>query len=210
MTTLDIVDLDTARWVRQYEWHLDQIPAILHTLRDEAVPLKAARLDNIRVSGSREQAPLPFNADMVDAGDDLWAALAQYLGHVAELLGETVTDAASWTRRGEAVGLSSHIRGREALALAYRVIAWLIDHARQVAAFTVLQDTEDHLFALIRKLRTRYMIPAVERPARRRQCTTCGEQAVTAAWVDGINARPVLVATCRRCGATYGEPPAAS
>lgn len=209
LDTGDVAELEYARWVRRYEWHLDQIPAILHTLRDEAIPLKAARLDTVRVSGSRDHSPLPFRAEMVDDADDLWAALTLYLGEVADLLGETVTDAVSWTRRGEPVGIGAAVRGRQANALTFQIIAWLIDHAARITAFEQLQDTEEHLFGMIRRLRARYMVAEVDRPTRRRDCSICGQRAVTATWTTDVNDRPVLAVACRHCGATYDEPGAA-
>ncbi len=204
MTALDLVDLDTARWVRRFEWHLDQLPGILEVLRADAIPLKSARYDSVRVSGSREHAPLPFKVDLIDTADDLWAAVIEYTTEITEHLGATFTDTVTWRTRGGAGGLSSRITGYQARVLGFEVIQWLTAHATSIAALP-LNDAEDHLFTMIRRLRAQYMLAPVERPSRRRTCTTCGEQSVAAGWVD-VNDRPVMVAECRRCGATYDDP----
>lgn len=204
---MPVMDLDVARWVRRFEWHLDQLPGILEVLRNDSSSLKSSRYDSVRVSGSREQTPLPFKVDLVDAADDLWAAAIEYSTEVAERIGLSLTTAASWRTSSGAMGLSSRVTGYQARVVAFELIAWLIKHAEAIAGLP-MNDAEDHLFGLIRRLREQYMLASVERPSRRRECTVCGERAVAAQWVTGDNGRAELLAECRRCGEGYDEPEA--
>ncbi|MFJ4174023.1 hypothetical protein [Microbacterium sp. NPDC089696] len=196
-----ILDLEVSRWVRRFEWHLDQLPGILEVLRADSSGLKAARLSE-RVSGGGGPARLPFNVDLVDTTDDLWAAVIEYTSEVAERLGETVTDAVTWRRSGAAVGLSSAVTGYQARVLAFAVVRWLTERSEEISGLP-MNDAEDHLFGMIRRLRVQYMLPPVERPSRRRTCEACGERAVAAEWVSDALGRGVLVVECRDCGESY-------
>ena len=63
-------------WRERFEQHLDQIPQLLEIMREQRVPLAAARSDSERVSGGGGSNPLPFRADPVDDCDDLWGAVS--------------------------------------------------------------------------------------------------------------------------------------
>lgn len=195
-----MIDLDLRRWTERYEQHLDQVPQLLEVMRVQANPLKAARMDTERVSGGGGEAPLPFRLDPVDDCDDLWAALVEYVGEVAERLQHPAPGAtgASWGAQGNVRGIGAGVSGDRAYKAGFALIGWLIDRAR----FTYdlqLKDSEQHLFALIRKLQGRYVVPPIERPSRRRLCSVCGEYAVVTAWVLGEAGE----AECRVCGAVY-------
>ena len=197
---------DFHSWRVRFEWHLDQVPILLTTLRTMENPLKATRYDLDRVSGSVEESRAPMRVEAVDDADDLWAALVQYVANVAELLGVPTPSAvrASWSTRGEVAGLAPTVTGREVSFLAFDLIVWLIERADRVVELP-LGESEAFLFGLIRKLRARYTMPVAERPARRRTCRVCGDRAVGMEWVDDGDRIAVLVAKCARCGAIVEE-----
>lgn len=200
LTDTEIYTAGLRMWRERFEQHLDQVPVILETLRDQAHPLKAARLAE-KVSGGGGEAPLPFRADPVDDCDDLWAALVEYIGEVAERLQETAPGAAgaSWATLHGVRGIGAGVTGDDAYKAGYALIAWLIDRAPRIHDLA-LTDTEQHLFGLIRKLATRYVdAPPIERPAHNRHCGVCGERAVRVDWLFGDRGSAV----CAVCGATY-------
>lgn len=198
-TMQEIHDAEVRRWIERYEQMLDQVPQLLETMRDQMNPLKAAGLSE-RVSGGGGAAPMPFREAQADDCDDLWAALVEYVGEVAERLQETTPGAtgASWGVSGNIRGIGAGVSGDRAYKAGFVLIAWCIDRAEKIQALG-LRDTEEHLFSLIRKLQARYTVPPIERPSRRRQCTVCGEFAVVVDWVLGGTGEAV----CRTCGATY-------
>lgn len=200
LTETEIYTAELRRWTERYEQHLDQIPVILETLRDQAHPLKAGLLSE-RVSGGGGEAPLPFRSDPVDDCDDLWAALVEYIGEVAERLQEPSPGAAgaSWATSNGVRGIGAGVSGDQAYKAGFVLIAWVIDRAPRVYELQ-LTDSEDHLFGLIRKLARRYVdAPPIERPAHRRMCGVCGEKAVWVDWMLGDSGEAV----CGVCGAVY-------
>lgn len=201
LTDTEIYTAELRMWQERYEQHLDQVPQLLEVLRDGVNPLKAARIDTERVSGGGGAAPLPFRADPMDDCDDVWAALVEYVGEVAERLQETAPGAtgASWAASGNVRGIGAGVSGDQAYKAGFVLIAWLIDRAEKVRDLHLV-DTEQHLFGLIRKLVKRYVdAPPIERPAHRRFCSVCGEKAVLVDWVLGDSGEAV----CRVCGAVY-------
>ncbi|WP_067198887.1 hypothetical protein [Microbacterium sp. XT11] len=208
ITDTDIFQAELRRWVERYEQHLDQLPVLLEHLRDRANPMKAGSLEE-RVGGGGGDTPAPFRLDPVDDCDDLWSSLVEYIGEVAERLQDPAPGAAgaSWAVKGSVRGIPAWMGPDEAYRAAYELIAWLIDRAEKVHALA-LKDSEDHLFSLIRKLMTRYVIPPIERPSHRRLCigedeegrmVGCGERAVVVDWIIG----DVGEARCAVCGAVY-------
>lgn len=200
LTDTEIYAAELRVWVERFEQHLDQLPVLLEVLRDGVNPLKAAGLSE-RVSGGGGEAPLPFRADPMDDCDDVWAALVEYIGEVAERLQEAAPGAtgASWATSGNVRGIGAGVSGDRAYKAGFVLIAWLIDRAENVRDLHLV-DSEQHLFGLIRKLVKRYVdAPPIERPAHRRFCGVCGEKAVLVDWVLGDAGE----ASCRVCGATY-------
>lgn len=200
LTDTEITEAETRRWVERFEQHLDQVPMLVETIRDQANPLKAGSL-NERVSGGGGEAPLPFRVDPIDDCDDLWASLVEYIGEVAERLQDAAPGAAgaAWAVSGSIRGIPARMTPDDAYKATYELIAWLIDRARRVRMLQ-LDDSESHLFGLIRKLSKRYVdAPPIERPAHRRTCSICGERAVLVAWLLGDTGE----AECRVCGAVY-------
>lgn len=192
--------LTSSTWIERFEQHLDQVPQLLETMREQRVPLAASRNDSERVSGGGGEAPLPLREDAVDDCDDLWGALVEYIGEVAERLQDPAPAAigATWAIDGRVHGTPSWMSGDMAFKAGYTLIAWLIDRGQEIIELR-MRSTEEHLFSLIRKLALRYTVPAIERPSRRRLCTVCGENAVVASWVADDTGE----ASCRVCGATY-------
>ena len=130
-------------------------------------------------------------------------ALVEYLGEVSERLQDPAPAAVgtTWAVDGAARGMPSWIDGDIAYRAGYVLIAWLIDRAIDVHDLR-MKDSENHLFGLVRKLASRYIIDPIERPASRRWCSVCGEKAVAVAWVVNDSGEAV----CRVCGATYAAP----
>ena len=200
LTDSEIYTAELRIWRERYEQMLDQVPQLLETLRDGVNPLKAAGLSE-RVSGGGGEAPLPFRADPMDDCDDVWAALVEYVGEVAERLQEAAPGAtgASWAASGNVRGIGAGVSGDRAYKAGFVLIAWLIDRAEKIRDLHLV-DTEQHLFGLIRKLAKRYVdAPPIERPAHRRFCSVCGEKTVLVDWVLGDSGEAV----CRVCGAVY-------
>ncbi len=189
------------RWVERWTWHLDQVPALLETLRDEAVPLAAFNYDAVRVQTSRDGAPVPFRVDVMDSVDELWAALVLYAENVRDLVPAIAPLPAvgRWRVRSDVAGVraSSDVR-RDAFA----IVAWLIDHVDAIAPLEQLGDTEDHLFRLVRSLRARYVIKPVRRQ-RPRPCSLCGEGEVVVRFVEDGSAKGARTARCDVCGEVY-------
>lgn len=199
ITAHDLADATERRWVQRFEAHLDQVPVLIEFLRGHRVPLQAGSL-NERVTGGGGEAPVPFRVDPVDDADDLWAALIEYTGEIASRLEQAlpVTGSDVWATFRGTQGIPAHLGPAGARRASFTIVAWLIDHAPRIHPLE-LTDSEDHLFTLIRKLSARYVVPSVDRPAHRRVCTVCGEQAVVVAWLLGGTGE----AECTTCGATY-------
>lgn len=203
ITDAEIYTAELRQWRERYEQFLDQLPILLETMREHANPLKAAGLSE-RVSGGGGEAPLPFRADPVDDCDDLWSALVEYVGEVAERLQDAAPGAAgaSWASSNGIRGIGAGVSGDQAYKAGFVLIAWAIDRAEKIQALG-LRDSEDHLFSLIRKLMGRYVVPPIERPSRRRLCSVCGEYAVVVDWILGDAGE----AACAVCGAVYAIEP---
>jgi len=206
-TTLAL-DPEWAAWTTRYEWHVDQIPGLLEVMRLDMVPLAASQTDKVIVSGTKgDGTPVPLRLDAVDDADDLWGALAAYTLEVADLLGEQPPHVlrASWWRAGQVQGVRAAADARKVRSDAFEVVAWLVDRETLIAPETGLQDSEEHLFALIRKARARWKAAPRPRRARPRPCATCGDVAVLIDWMDvpgGIG--PALpVGRCSTCGEQY-------
>lgn len=199
ITAQEIAGAEERRWVYRFEAHLDQVPILVEFLRGHRVPLKAGTLDD-RVSGGGGEAPVPFRLDPVDDADDLYAALVEYAGEVAERLEVALPHSGSdvWGTFAGVQGIPAHLGPTGARNAVSRICEWLMHRAVRIRQLE-LTDSEEHLFALVRKLGARYTVPPVDRPSRRRVCTVCGEQAVVVAWLLGGTGE----AECRTCGATY-------
>ncbi|MGK9222268.1 MULTISPECIES: hypothetical protein [unclassified Microbacterium] len=209
MTTADLLALDPewVAWEEQYTWHLDQVPALLHTIRATVLPLAASQTDKVIVSGSKaDTTSLPFRLDAVDEADDLWAALVEYALEVADTLtlDRPAVLRATWFTRGHVAGIRAATSADTARAHAWEIVGWLIGHAPVIVEHDTLQAGEDHLFQLIRKARARHHITRPRR-ARPRPCAVCGDVAVLVDWAEipgGIGpAEPV--GACQTCGQTY-------
>ncbi|MBS0231766.1 MAG: hypothetical protein JSS52_11495 [Proteobacteria bacterium] len=199
ITAHDLADAAERRWVQRFEAHLDQVPVLIEFLRGHRVPLQAGSL-NERVTGGGGEAPVPFRLDPVDDADDLWAALIEYTTEVGERLHMPLPHSGNeiWRANTIVQGIPAHLGANGARRAVFPIVAWLIDHAPRIHPLE-LTDSEDHLFTLIRNLSARYVVPPIDRPAHRRVCTVCGEQAVRVAWLLGGTGE----AECGTCGATY-------
>lgn len=190
------------RWIERYTWHLDQVPGLLEVMRAEIVPLAAFNYDAVRVDVSRDGAPAPFRVDLMDAADDLWAALVQYAENVQELVPAPLAplpNVGRWRLRGEVAGIRASADVR---ADAFAIVAWLVDRVHWVAPLEQLGDSEDHLFRLVRQLRARHVTKPVRRQ-RPRPCSLCGEGEVVVRFADDGSARGARVAKCDTCGEVY-------
>lgn len=193
-------------WVKQYLWHIDQLPLLMETTATLAIPRLGvsrggSQFDRPQVTGGGYYDTIPLaDGGATEDSRTLWAAMCAYVravsGHVegAPLLALTAPDEAGVAR-----------------AAAYSVTGWLADHVDTIAELHVISSVEDELFALIRRLRGRYTAAGTHRRARPRLCTTCGEHAVIVDWIDGANGspKPVQVGVCKACGETYTDAAAA-
>lgn len=192
------------KWSSRYRWHLLQIPDVLARLRENIVPLGAQKFEG-RVSGKADDAPFPFRADpMVDA-DLLWDVLCEYAAEVADKLAvDPPRSAVALSANGRVgAGITHHASGEDAATASLDVCRWLTDRI-DVTYMLKLDESEDFLFGMVRRMRARWLIPPSERTPRR-QCGLCLEWRVTAEWVS-TDAKPVLIASCKGCGTVYGDP----
>lgn len=176
------------RWVKRYTRHLDQLPGLFEAMRSDVLPIGAVRYDRDRVDMSRDGVPVPFRVEVVDAIDDLWAALVQYSENVAQLLEADLPRVSVWRVGSEVAGVSSSADVRSD---AYALIAWLIERADVILPLQELDDPQEYLFALIRSNARRFMSPV---PERGRRCKVCGAAQVRVSWSDRGE-----VARCERC-----------
>lgn len=166
------------RWVKRYSWHMKSIPQLLQLSRDAVTPgIQAARYDRVIVSGSHDVMRLPFEAGALDTADELWALLVLYSREVAYLIGGSSPAALRsrvWST-SEPQGLPANIDGMQAWVLAEEVVQWLVQRALTVLEFAQLEDTEEHLFARVRKYRKQLQLE--DQPAAE-LCYFCGQRAV--------------------------------
>lgn len=229
MTTIPVDAIDPAaahdRWVHEYEWHLDLVPPIMDALITATLPsIRANRTDKIIVTGGGPVDNMTAFLRGIDVATDgrlvdggaaadaltLWWDFVDYLQAatawinldvavpIAPDLPPLAGDFRAWvSRRPDPDPLIAR-------RVAFASIAWLIDHAGQVAAFEQLEESREGLFAEVRRMRSRYgVMPHTRRP--RAVCTTCGERAVTVTWIDNPNGsvKPIRAGKCRRCGEQY-------
>jgi hypothetical protein len=189
-----------SRWTQRFEQHLDQVPMLLEVLRGARGGVHAARTGSERVSGGGGVAPSPLRETPVDDADDLWAALVEYTGEVAERLQDPAPAAvgATWAIDESVRGLPSWMNSELAYTAGFVIVSWLIERGVDIASLR-MNDAEEFLFSLIRKLQSRYVLDPIERPAHARTCSVCGERAVVVSWVSDETGE----ASCRVCGATY-------
>lgn len=192
------------RWEKRSAWHLGQAGAVLEALRSDMIPLGAQSFEG-RVSGSKDEAPAPMRVDPTVDADELWSVLCEYAGEIADKLGATLPASVGLVsaRRDPQNGIAAGVLPGVVAQAARDVARWLTGRA-DVIYLLHLDESEDFLFGLTRRLRTRWVIPLDERTPRR-QCGLCLEWRVTAQWVD-TDTKPVLVASCRGCGAVYSDP----
>jgi len=188
-------DVQWRRWVRRYTWHLDQLPGLVEAMRSDVLPIGAAVYDRDRVDQSRD-APVPFRVEVVDAIDDLWAALVEYADNVDELLQvhapvvlAPLPHVGRW-RSGS--GVQGARAGADVRADAFTLIGWLIERVDWILPLQALDDSEEFLFSLIRQNANRFMRP---RPVPKAACRVCGTHAVSVRWTATAE-----VVECSRCG----------
>lgn len=208
MSVSELTDAEAERlyraWERRARWHLAQCPTVVRVLREGVMPSPVHVSDGDRVSGSGDESPLPFRADPLVDADLLWGVLGEYVEEVATKLSVRVPDALSEASAGNhsGNGFSARIEPYSASEAVASVCRWVGDRL-DVIYLLRLDEPEDYLFGMIRRMRARYVIPVSERTPRR-QCTLCGEWKVTAQWVNTVS-KPVLVVACSHCGFVYRE-----
>ena len=190
-------------WSEWFAWHLRQAPfQILHMRELAENTISTQDTTAVRVSGSSEQARLPYRVDPADDADLLYATLVLFGREVAEKIGGASPRALRermWRGRDEPQGLPL-CRPDEAIAMTTEIVTWLLACTHQIAHDNALHDAPDQLADVVRKMRGRY--PRAE-PAfksyRPRPCPTCGERTIRTLWnVDGLAG-----ATCDSCGQTW-------
>lgn len=219
---MTIIDPDAAhdQWVREHEWHLELVPAIIDALVEATLPQLpvsrgGSRFDKEQITGGGFYDTTPavhFDYDhhagvqrtgaAADA-QELWLELVTYLDAAAQVVMSPMRDCPPVGYRVNADPLTA--RGEALLT-----VGWLIDHGEQIAAAPVLAKEPDELFRVIRHLRGRYGIFNSPRRQKPEACEICGEYQVRSSWVSSrIGPRSVEVKRCRNCGHEIrGEEPA--
>jgi hypothetical protein len=196
----------TDKWVARYRWHMQSIPGLIQVCRESSTGrVQAFQYDRPRISGSGDDAPLPFEAQGADDADQLWAQLVLYATEVAEKIGGSsphVLRTAVWCT-SEAQGFRAGVSGTTAALLAADVTTWLVDRAELIGTLD-LDDAEEVLFSQVRALRRQYGLE--DRPGvnRRYRCPLCRYPGVVATWAD-VAGREVCQVSCLTCGWSGGE-----
>ncbi|MDF2916610.1 MAG: hypothetical protein K0S70_827 [Microbacterium sp.] len=199
------------RWIERYSWHLDLVPGLLEFMRDEVprISSDSRRYGAERVSSSRDGAPLPFSAEVLDGADELWAALVQYAENVDDLLQRhaplilaPLPVVSRWRARGEAQGIRL---GADVRRDSFAIVAWLVERVQWIAPLEQLEDSESFLFAMIRQLRNRYLGGTPRRRTREPDiCRLCLTGEVVVTFVDEpLSTEGKRVAKCTLCGQVY-------
>ena len=118
------------------------------------------------------------------------AAMLNTLGgpDAIELLDVPLPEVARWRVRDAVFGVRV---GGDPRAESFALIAWLIDRVEQIIPITALNDSEEHLFQIIRGDAKRFLSA---RPELGRRCRVCGQGRVTVHWT-----RAGEVSTCDHC-----------
>lgn len=201
-------DATRRRWIHEFTWHLDAVPAIMDALIEMTLPhipvsRGGSRFDKDQITGGGFFDNMQM-LDTIDKGPvadarDLWSWVVQYTRAVdawiaAERPAPVLTDSPNPD--------PNQARG-EALVTA----GWLIDHAEQIADVQELEEHREAMFQLIRHLRGRYGVFNMPRRGRPELCMICGEHEVRTRWESGtVGPRSVEVKKCRTCGDEQREP----
>lgn len=204
-------DPERREWRREFEWHLDIVPALMDTLVSLTLPTipvsrGGSRFDKLQITGGGYIDNVPLDrfdvtADgaIVAAGAEadareLWSWLVEYTGAVAEWLGESCPTL-------EPAPNADPLLAR---SIALTTVGWLIDRADLIEPISELESHRVEMFTLIRRLRGLYGVHRHPRRVRAR-CGTCGARAVVVDWVDAVNGspKPEQVGKCRMCGQVY-------
>lgn len=194
------------RWQREFEDHLDMVPAVMEVLVWMTIPsIRASRFDQIRISGGGfiDNITDPdTTAEGVAVADarHLWTWLVAYTRSAAEWINPT--------RPAPDLEDAPNPDPLTARGITLTTVGWLIDQAALIEQVPELEDHREAMFAEIRHLRGKYGVtPHPRRNRPRALCTTCGEKQVVITWVDGANGSPksVQAGRCKTCGATYTE-----
>lgn len=194
-------------WSEWFTSHIRSAPFQIHHMRELAESTVAATdTSAVRVSGSSEQARLPYRVDPADDADLLYVNLVLFGTWVAERVGGAsprALRARMWRGRAEPQGLPV-CTPQEAFALAAEITRWLEVCAHQIAHDEELHDAPDALVDTIRDMRRRY--PRSEpqfKVYRPRPCPTCGERTILPLWNnDGLAG-----AACDSCGQKWERRP---
>lgn len=213
------IDPDAAhrRWVHEFTWHLDIVPALMDALVEATLPRipvsrGGSRFDKDQITGGGyrdnmqllDQFDVTAEGAMVQKGAvedarELWSWVVQYTRAVD-----------AWITPGRPAPVLADNPDADPLSarsVALVTAGWLIDNADLIAEVQELDGHRDEMFRLIRHLRGRYGVYNHPRRARPVVCTTCGERSVVVDWVDAGNGspRPVQGGKCRTCGQVYRE-----
>lgn len=193
LTVEEQAEQDWRNWLAQYEWHLDQVPVLIETMRSAVSPLRAQTLE-AKVSGGGYRDYAPLDLDAVDDSDTLWGLLVEYFDAVILAIGFAPQ------RMIVRILPNDPLVGRSE---ALRVVGWLIERVEMIVDHEHLSEIEGRLFARIRRARGVYRTAGTPRRAQPRRCNTCGERAVLVDWVTTESGRSSQVGLCKSCGETY-------
>lgn len=197
-------------WVREHEWHLNLVPAIIDAIVEATLPKLpvsrgGSRFDKDQITGGGYFDAIPIDQFDYTGGGftyrgaaadarELWTELVEYLDAAVRVVEEPARPVPVVSSRPDADPLT-------AKGIALVTVGWLIDHGDQIAEAPVLTREPTDLFALIRRLRGRYGVFSGPRRQKPETCLVCGEPEVRSHWVNGTSGpRSVEVKRCRTCG----------
>ncbi|MDA4893283.1 hypothetical protein PFZ55_41125 [Streptomyces sp. MS2A] len=214
------------RWIREFEWHLDVVPAIMDALVEATLPKipvsrGGSRFDKIQITGGGhidnmallDHFDVTSDGAMVPKGAaadarELWEWVSGYTEACSAWLNRDVY--APWAADLPPVAPQVNPDPLTARSIALVTVGWLIDHAEPISEITELDEHRNEMFRLIRHLRGRYGVFNAPRRRPPELCVICGEIAVRSHWVSGTTGpRSVEVRRCSTCGdETREEAPA--
>lgn len=179
--------------IERLRWALNQYPDLIAAARAARNP---ARVQQERVSGTKD-LQLPFNADAVEAADELWATLSAWATNIAEHIGSRVPAVLEQQARadvGDRVQLSASVSSATAHWGAQQITRWMESYLDDIAALDFIPDLHHDLVTIV-KQNMRYLPRDQPPPRQPRTCPACGHRTVHARLVDDQ-----IEVTCATCG----------
>ncbi|GAA4762471.1 hypothetical protein [Microbacterium gilvum] len=217
MTAVDGVRVDPVAmwqaWRHEFEWHLDQVPLLLETMREHVVLVRSTRYDQVKITGGGYVDNMPSAVGSPADRDSnlLWAMLVVFTKSATEWINAEVLppaapiypvlaqDRRTWLEDRVVVDPD----GRTAGARADVTTKWLIAHAERIYPIEALDTYREGLFRTIRRYRAIYSAAGTVRRDRPITCRVCGQAGVLSDWITGADGRGTQIGRCKHCGEQY-------